>query len=215
MKDSELFEKIKNTKDWVSIRTRRHELNYRMFLDENGDGEKEIVLMFQESDGKKDWRDNLNFLPIFVKPYKKQKSVLRVHRGFAKEYKSGNDIVMEALEEAVERENCTNVCVCGWSNGAAMALLAAEDIFFRTGLMARVVTFGSPRLCADEKSVEIIRTAAKSVTEWCHESDIVTKLPPFGKHVKRSSLGSFSLRKLMNPWKYHAEYSDFLARKGR
>lgn len=204
MKDSELFTYIKNKKDWETIKTKKHELNYSIMIFSDG-----IYLLFQESDGKKDWKDNLNFFPIYTKVYKEQESPLKCHRGFVKEYKSGNDTIMSELYEASEMYPNSKIVIAGWSNGAAMATLACEDFFFRTGIKCEVVTFGSPKVCFDKKSASYIYSCCSSFREYCHQSDIVTKLPPFGEHINEYKLGKLSLG-IFNPWKYHTEYDKWI-----
>ena len=52
--------------------------------------EKAIYLLFQESTSKRDWQVNLDFP---VKVYKQQQKFFLVHRGWAKAWKSINDMV--------------------------------------------------------------------------------------------------------------------------
>lgn len=204
MKDSELFTYIKNKKDWRKIKTKKHELNYVIEMHSN-----KICLLFQESDGKKDWKDNLNFFPIYTKVYKEQESPLKVHRGFVKEYKSGNDTIMSEIFEWISRFPNKNILIAGWSNGAAMTTLACEDLFFRYGRKSEVVTFGSPKVCFDKKSASYIYSCCSSFREYCHENDIVTKLPPIGEHVNKISLGKTTFG-IVNPWKYHTKYDEWI-----
>lgn len=204
MTDAELFAYIKNKKRWDKIKTKNHELNYMVEL-----FDEKIFLLFQESDGKKDWKDNLNFFPIYTKVYKEQESPLKVHCGFAKEYKSGNDTIMSELIEFHKIFPEREIVIAGWSNGAAMATLACEDFFFRTGTKCEVVTFGSPKVCFDKKSASYIYSCCNSFREYCHQSDIVTKLPPFGEHINEYKLGKLSLG-IFNPWKWHTNYDKFI-----
>lgn len=81
MKPNELFELIKNT---TFIRT-GDEVDYAVNVFPH---EKRIRLIFEESNGKRDWINNFNF-PI--KPYKNQVNTLWYARGWVKAYKTAND----------------------------------------------------------------------------------------------------------------------------
>lgn len=86
MKPNELFNYLKSIKHEEYI-TAGDDVQYlvRTFHDE-----KRIRLMFEESCGKTDWKNNFNF-PI--KPYKYQENVLWYARGWAKAYKSCKHIM--------------------------------------------------------------------------------------------------------------------------
>ena len=63
--------------------------------------EKTVRLIFEESASKRGWQNNFNF-PI--KPYKNQQNTLWFARGWARAYKSANDLIMEKLIEAIEEK---------------------------------------------------------------------------------------------------------------
>lgn len=205
MTDAELFTLIKDKKDWKKIKTKKHELNYFIMLDGT-----DLYLLFQESDGKKDWKDNLNFIPFPCKVYKNQENKLLCHRGFMKEYKSGNDEIMAELIVAIHQHTPKRVIVSGWSNGGAMALLATEDIHYRTGIKPILITFGSPKVAYNKETVKTFENACLSITEWCHVCDIVTDVPFGGKHVRRVDIGEKKPFGKLNPWKYHTNYDKYL-----
>ena len=206
MKDSELFTYLKKKKDWKIISTKRHELNY--FIEKK---RNTLYLYFEDSNGTKDWKDNLNFFPVFAKGYKKYKSHLIVHIGFKKEYHSGNDQIMKELIDKIKKDDIKEVIISGWSNGAAMSTLAAEDLFFRTGIKPTVITFGCPKVCFDKKSAKYIKSCCKDFKEYCNNNDIVTKVPPIGRHINKIKVGDkFNLKKLFHPFEYHTNYDNNL-----
>lgn len=207
MKDSEIFTFIKNFKDWTVVKTKLHELNYTIQADP---GIQTTYVIFQESNGKKDWKDNLNFLPISIKPYKNQETVLKVHRGFAREYKSGNDEVLASVKAAIESYPGHKIVVSGWSNGGAVALLCAEDIFFNFKIRPDLITFGAPKVCANKKTAAYVYSCIGKATEYCHKSDMVTTVPPGFCHVAKYPLGEFSLKHFFQPKEYHTRYDEFI-----
>lgn len=208
MKHSEMFTFIKGNKEWTTIKTLWHDLNYCIKIEDDA-----VYLFFQESNGKKDWKDNLNFIPIPCKVYKKQKGWLFCHRGFVREYKSGNDRIMTEFATAVLQTK-KKAIISGWSNGAAMAVLAAEDFYFRTKIKPEVISFGAPKVCLDPFSAIHIKHACSSVTEYCNKNDIVTKVPPFFWHVHKRKIDKKKLFGIFDPWNYHTHYDEVLKGMG-
>lgn len=210
MKDSEIFLYIKSKKDWNIIKTKKHELNYK--IERNGNT---LTLYFEDSNGKKDWKDNLFFLPVFVKAYKKCLNHLIVHVGFKNEYHSGNDQIMKELIDEYHNHQTDKVIIAGWSNGAAMSMLAAEDFFFRTGIKPTVVNFGCPMVCFDKLSAQYIKDCCEEVREYCNNNDVVTKVPLFFEHVNKIAVGDeYKFKKLFDPWNYHQAYGEVLGKMG-
>ena len=123
MKIYELFDILKNKKYWNETGDK---VNWDITtIKENGI--VKIFLMFQDSDGFEDWKNNLNYLStVYSKVYKNQYSKnLIVHKGFINAYKSSNDIIMKALLDKIEsvKNECDNfdVIITGWSHGAALS----------------------------------------------------------------------------------------------
>lgn len=162
-------------------------------------------LLFRGSNSDTDWRNNFDF---WAKVYKNQESPMLCHRGFGRAYRSCNDVVMSALIEAQERTGCA-VVMCGHSFGGAMALLAAEDFFWRTGIRADVVTFGAPRCLVGRRTLEYVRSCCGEVTQYAHRNDIVPMLPPIPcyRHVRRVDVGKRTAFGIFNV-KYHQIYGD-------
>lgn len=76
-----------------------------------------------------------------------------VAKGWADAYKSANDLIMEKLISVLKPDY--NVEICGWSYGGAVALLAAEDFYFRTKIKPDVITFGAPKPLFGNKTKNI------------------------------------------------------------
>lgn len=163
-------------------------------------------LAFQGSTSKTDWKNNFTF---FVKPYKNQKSEMLVHKGFAKAWKSCNDEVIDAfvgLTKLLKKEPV----IVGHSFGGAMAVLAGEDFFFRTGKKPTVITFGAPKVVWGKKSFEHVNNCVFA-QQFAERNDIVPFCPPIPgyKHISEWKIGDgFNVFKLFNPGKYHQIYGE-------
>ena len=200
MKPDELFEEIKRTQ---YIKT-GDSVDYAVKV---YDDEKRIRLLFQESDGNADWRNNLDF-PI--KPYKNQENTLWFAKGWALAYKSANEEIMYKVINAINYHPDYDVEVCGWSYGGAIALLAVEDLHYRTGIKSIVTTFGGPKPLFGKKTKDYVLSCCKEVNQYCHKNDIVPTLPPFIGYemAKKVSVGKWKPFGKLNPWKWHTIYGD-------
>ena len=200
MTPDKLFELIKKS-DYV---TSGLKVDWLVTVD---DEEKTVRLLFQESDGKMDWFVNFDFP---VKPYKEQENVIWIHRGWAKAWKSCNDEIMSAVIRCIESNKDYSVQVSGWSYGGAMAVIAAEDLHFRTGINPDVVTFGAPNPLFGKKTKCHFIHALGKVTQYAHVNDIVPCVPPAPYcQVNKIHVGTGkSFWKLFNPRKYHTGYGD-------
>lgn len=224
MKIYELFDILKNKKYWNETGDK---VNWDITtIKENGI--VKIFLMFQDSDGFEDWKNNLNYLStVYSKVYKNQYSKnLIVHKGFINAYKSSNDIIMKALLDKIEsvKNECNNfdVIITGWSHGAALSQLAAEDLNFRTrknindinsGIKPKIIIFGSPKILVFNRTAEYIRKCCSEIIEVSQYNDLITVLPPFPrfKHISKSlkRVGTkLNIVKIFNPLVYHTSYDN-------
>lgn len=171
-------------------------------------GTKTVSLIFEESCGSTDWKNNLNFP---AKLYKNQQSCIRAARGWGNAYKSCNDIIMSSFIKAVTDNPSYKIEICGWSYGGAMAILAAEDFYFRTHIKPRVITFGAPKPIFGRKSKKYILSCVKEMQQYSNVNDLVVYMPPLPGYKRLSTNkvgGRFSLLKLFKPSVYHCIYDD-------
>ena len=171
------------------------------------DGRKKVIrLIFEDSEGATDWRNNLTFPK---KLYKKQESCLRASRGWGDAWKSCNDDVMAALIKTVEILPDYTVHICGWSYGGAMSLLAAEDFHYRTGKKASVFTFGAPKPLWGKKTREYVRSCVDEARQFAHANDLIAMLPPFPGYTRLATDrvgGKRSFFQLLRPDIWHCAY---------
>ena len=203
MKPNELFNYLKSIKHDEYI-TSGDDVQYlvRTFHDE-----KRIRLMFEESCGKTDWKNNFNF-PI--KPYKYQENVLWYARGWAKAYKSCNDEIMKMLLQAHNENPDYEIEICGWSYGGAMSLIAVEDFYYRYKIKSIVTTFGAPKPLFGCKTRKTVLNCCKEVKQYAHRNDCVPLMPPLPGYCmgNKIKVGKKKLFGLFHPDIYHCIYGD-------
>lgn len=205
MKDSELFSYIKNKTDWTKIpgEQKGTKVEYKV---EVIDGT--LYVLFQQSYEVTDWLSNLNF------PATKYEQKFKFHRGFCKQYDSVKEHIRVEVANILKEKEYP-ITIAGWSLGAAISEIAAEDVFYHTGIMPTVVSFGTPKACFNKYTRDFIRTCCKDIREYCNKSDIVTYQPPIGYwHLNKIKVGTFNFFHLFNPWKYHTNYDSDLEKMG-
>ena len=162
---SELFENCLN-EHYIDV------ANAASYALEKEDGK--LFIYFEWSNGKEDWKNNLDFP---CKPYKEMGNNWYCHRGFLRVWQSVKPYIKAEVKNS--KYNCINIV--GYSHGAALAVLAHEYVWFNrpdlrnNGLYG--YGFGCPRVfwgvcdnCAKDrwKNFTVIRNG----------NDLVTFLPP-------------------------------------
>ncbi len=204
MRPNELYNIIKHTRhsDYIAS---GDDVQWRVWVD---DKEEVVRLIFEESSGKVDWKNNLKFP---VKLYKKQKSCLKVAKGWGDAYKSCNDEIMAKFIAEVFSHEDYKIEICGWSYGGAMSLLAAEDFHYRTTYKANVITFGAPKPLWGKKTQNYVRSCVNEVKQYTHVNDCVPLMPPlpgYKRLVTNKIGGKTDFFKLFAPDVYHCIYGE-------
>lgn len=143
-----------------------------------------IYLLFEWSDGREDWISNFDF-PIT--PYKRMDEKWYCHRGFLRVWKSMRDsIELEVNKLRAENDISKIVCI-GYSHGAAIAVLATEDMAYicDDNIKVEGYGFGCPRVFWGNIP-QGLKTRLKGFRAIQNYKDIVTHVPPsaFGfKHI--------------------------------
>ena len=139
----------------------------------------QLFLLFEWSNGRTDWRNNLDFP---AKPYRDMADKWYAHRGFLRVWKA----IEPHLEEVVADPTVREIYVAGYSHGAAIALLCFEYCrFHRPDIPASGIGYGCPRVVwgFTPKRVRDRFQGFVVVRKGC---DLVTHVPPalFGfRHV--------------------------------
>lgn len=156
-----------------------------------------IYLLFEWSDGKEDWKNNFNYP---AKPYKRMNDVWYCHRGFLKVWKA----MRTEIESTVERllvlsPEVKNIVCVGYSHGAALAVLATEDMEYIYGKSYEVsgYGFGAPRVLWGIVP-KAVKDRLRCFTSVCNIPDIVTHVPP----VLFGFRNAGTLAKIGKPGKY-------------
>lgn len=157
---------------WV---TSGEDVQYR--IERGADG---TWLYFQQTSSKGDWLHNFDG---WAKPYRWMGNTWYAHRGFVRLWHSVRDEIMAALSA----DKAVNVA--GYSQGAALAVLAHEDLAYH-GKVVRGYGFACPRVVWMRFDREV-EGRWKDFTRYSVRGDIVTMLPPWllgyehvGKEVK-------------------------------
>lgn len=149
-----------------------------------------IYLLFQWSNGREDWRNNFDFP---AKAYKHTEVTWRVHRGFLRVWKAMRDDIEQKVAAILNAQEIEKIVCVGYSHGAALALLATEDMEYHHGQTVSVEGwgFGAPRVLWGRVPAQI-KHRLRHFTPVRNIPDIVTHLPPavFGfKHVNLLRVG--------------------------
>lgn len=164
--------------------------------DEGGDYAIEVegrvlYLLFEWSDGVEDWKNNFDFPAT---PYRDMTDKWYAHRGFLRVWKAMQDEVEERVVAilAVNAKIDTIKCV-GYSHGAALALLATEDMMYLFDGQLRIegYGFGCPRVIWGKMPTSL-KVRLRTFTAIRNIPDIVTHVPPwlFGyRHVGLKRIG--------------------------
>ncbi len=165
------------------------------YIHTTGDGDycvetegRTLYLLFEWSDGRIDWKNNLDFPAT---PYKNQARGERwyCHRGFLRAWKGIRDEVTDSVASELLRHPATREIVAvGYSHGAALSLFATEDLVYHFGeLRVRGYGFGCPRVVFG-RLPETVAKRFCTFTVIRNVPDLVTHVPPalFGfRHVGR------------------------------
>ncbi len=154
-----------------------------------------LYLFFEGSDGANDWKNNLDFP---AKPYKRmEQTVWFAHRGFLKEWKE----IEPKLANHISNKNLKKIVICGFSRGAAIALLCHEYVWFNRPDLRQTLEgfgFGCPRVIWGLKTKKLTRRWNR-FTVVRNIDDIVTHLPPaflgfshVGKLLKIGQKGKYN-----------------------
>ena len=157
------------------------------FLRREGDA---LILLFEESNGKTDWRNNLDF-PAALARGKGEKFF--AHRGFLRVWQS----VLPCIDGAIRDRTVRRILVAGYSHGAALALLCHEHcLSVRPELEENIlgVGFGCPRVAWGILPRAVKRRLKRFVLVE-NGRDIITRLPPallgYRRVGKRRRVGLF------------------------
>ena len=174
------------------------------------DGYRRLIIYFEPSDGKLDWRNNFAFKK---RPYKDMKVPYKVHGGFLKCWKAVEDKVIDKVLE--KRSNGAyrwqQVTIVGYSHGAALAALCHECVWFHRedlrGGRLLGIGFEAPRVYGALKVKKDLAQRWDNFYVVRNGRDIVTHAPPrifgfthVGKIVKTTPAHKAGCIEAHTPW---------------
>lgn len=141
----------------------------------------DLKIYFQGSEGENDRKANFKFYKKIYsrRPYKGMETKFRVHAGFLECWKQVEDIVKEKIKNPLIKR----ITICGYSHGAALAVLCHECCWFNRRDIAKngkLVTFAfeAPRVYASFRVKKSLKERRENCTIFRNSNDIVTHLPP-------------------------------------
>jgi len=135
-----------------------------------------LYVVFQGSNGSTDWFHNFLAIPSRIEPI--DGCGFFVHKGFARVWRSGNEVVLDQLELRLGQRQFDGFQVCfgGFSHGGPLAMLAAHEWFTRTQKRERCIIFGSPKLAWGMNAVARLQESGDH-THWFNPADAVVHVP--------------------------------------
>lgn len=170
--------------------------NIRYYVDKKTDAECIVVnevheenrlhIVFKGTDSKKDWKQNLEFIPI---PIVQGREDLRVHKGFYEQYMGLKNLLEKELvtfHEQCSHKKQKEIIISGHSLGGALAMICG--IFLckpntakcLNNPVLKIVTIGSPRVICSNLCEWFNLYLKKSTTRIVNHKDSVPHYPPSG-----------------------------------
>ena len=124
-------EKFFEIKTYHSYKKIGDDLDYAVIVSDNS-----VILQFQESISKTDWKNNFSFLPCRLKICDKH---IWTTKGYARAY---SDIPIDEFKRACEEFPEYTRIIRGWSFGSAMAKIASVHFTQDGKKLDELTTFG-------------------------------------------------------------------------
>lgn len=200
--EQQKFYDIKTTTDY---QVAGDDVDYKIYIDED---RAEVVLQFEESDSRRDWINNLLFIPwpLRLERGDKKSKTVWTTLGYARAYKSTkNKPLFEFLNAIAQNPECW-VAVRGWSFGSAMAKITARHLEALGVAYNELTTFGDVKCWLNP----FYKSYAIDVHEYVTSNDFITWQVPFFHRDSTCRVGRrFSLREIFKTEYYHTHYEEY------
>ena len=195
--EQQKFYDLKHTTDYKVV---GEDIDYKVFVD---DEKKEVVLQFEETDSKTDWKHNLDILPW---PLKLGNQTVWTTRGYARAYKSALDIPRNELITVYAKHLDYRLCIRGWSYGSAMAKITQRHMEITGWKTDELTTYGDVKCWLNP----FYQAKANDVREYVTPNDAVTWCVPFFHSDLKCTVGPrFSIKELFHSDYYHQNYDKY------
>lgn len=192
------FYDIKHTRDYKTV---GEDIDYKVFTDHD---RKEIVIQFEESDSRTDWRHNLACLPW---PLKIADKVVWTTHGYACAYASaGEEPIKDFLNATIDNPGY-KLCIRGWSFGSAMAKIMARHLQIMGVPIDELTTYGDVKCWLNPfyKAPNV-----KRIREYTTANDGITWCVPLFHREKKCKVGrNFNPFEILNTKFYHTHYEEY------
>lgn len=196
------FYYIKRTSDYEVI---GEDLDYKIMVNHDS---KEVIIQFEESDSNEDWRNNCL---VFPWPLKLDNKVVWTTYGYAKIYKSAENIPIDQFMEQIEKYPDYKVVIWGWSLGSAMAKIIARHLIIRSGGKIQIdelTTYGDVK-CWYNPFFSLKKNVVR-IREYVTWNDTITGCIPICRRDKTCRVGEkWSARKSKDVEYYHTHYYEY------
>ena len=201
-KEQQLFIDMKTTKDFLEI---GDDLDYKITVN---DETKEVILLFEHTNGNEDWHNNYLF---FAWPLKLDGHVIWTSYGYAKMYKSANDVPFNEFYRLTEEHPDYKVVIRGWSLGSAMAKIAARHFSYRAPkgkLIDELTTYGDVKVWYN--LFYSVKKYCKNIREYVNVNDYITWCLPFCRRDVKNKVGAkFNFKDVKRADYLHEHYEEF------
>ncbi|MBR7184411.1 MAG: hypothetical protein IKD37_02260 [Clostridia bacterium] len=135
-----------------------------------------LTVFFEQSNGEVDWLNNLDFPSVL---YAHMPCVWYCHRGFARVFGS----LLPLIQNALLDPTLSQITVCGYSHGGALALLCHEFVWYARpdlrGGKLHSFAFGAPRVIFAPRGLcPGLKARFADLVLVRNLDDAVTHLPP-------------------------------------
>ncbi|MBR4791457.1 MAG: hypothetical protein IK024_11250 [Treponema sp.] len=200
-REQRLFYSIKYTYDYEVI---GEDLDYKITVDHDA---KTVTLQYEETDSEEDWKNNYLFFPW---PLKLDNKVIWTTYGYAKIYKSSQNIPINQFCELLEQYPDYQSVILGWSLGSAMAKITARHYIIRSPKGTKIdqlTTYGDVK-CWYNPFFSLKKNCVR-IREYVNNNDMITWCIPFCRRDVKCRVGDYlNLGKLKNSEYYHTHYED-------
>ena len=199
--EQRLFYGIKYTYDYEVIGA---DLDYKITVDHE---KKRVILQYEETDSDEDWHNNYLFFPW---PLKLDKKIVWTTYGYAKIYKSSQNIPIDQFCALLEQYPDYQSVILGWSLGSALAKITARHYIIRSPkgtMIDQLTTFGDVK-CWYNPFYSVKKHCVR-IREYVNANDMITWCIPFCRRDVKCRVGDrFNFGKLKNSEYYHAHYEE-------
>ena len=169
---------------------------------------KQVILQYEESDSKEDWHNNCLFFPW---PLKLDKKVVWTTFGYAKIYKSSQNLPIDQFYEQIQKYPDYQIIIWGWSLGSAMAKITARHLTIRTSgklMIDELTTFGDVKCWYNP--FYSVKKYCKHIREYITPNDAIGGCVPVCRRDITCRVGEkWDFKKSQKCEYYHTHYEEY------